>query len=98
MPAATAVALLSPLTVTGVLRLAKFPSPSWPNAFHPQHLTVPLASRAQVWYPPAATAVAPLSPLTVTGVVRLVSVPSPSWPYPFHPQHLTVLSPSRAQV
>jgi len=27
-PAAIAVALLSPLTVTGVLRLAEFPSPS----------------------------------------------------------------------
>ena len=36
-------------TPTGAVRLVAVPSPTWPSSFHPQHLTLPAAVRAQVW-------------------------------------------------
>lgn len=68
LPAATDVALLMPLTVTGVVLVVVLPLPSWPCPLMPQHVTVPLPVIAQVWLLPAASAVASLTPLTVTGV------------------------------
>ena len=64
------------------------PSPSWPSASLPQHLTAPPPVSAQVWEPPAVIAPTPLPrPLTATGVRRFVVVPSPSWPKMLLPQH-----------
>ena len=48
-PAAIAVALLMPTTVTGMDELLVVPSPSFPAPLLPQHCTAPLASTAQVW-------------------------------------------------
>ena len=45
----------------------------------PQHLTPPVAVRAQVWLYPAALAVTPLDSLeTSTGIQRFFCVPSPN--------------------
>ena len=79
-----------PTTSTGVGREVLVPSPSWPKALYPQHLTPPLIVSAQMWCQPAAMAVTPeLKPTTSTGVVQLVVVPSPSAPESLNPQHLT---------
>ena len=45
---------LSPISPAPSPRLVVSPRPSWPLAFVPQHLTVPLSRRAQVWAAPAA--------------------------------------------
>src|SRR5437588_329975 len=82
--------LVSPTTSTGVERLVRVPSPSWPQPLSPQHLTPPALVTAQVCKPPTAMAETPLaSPETSTGVERLVVVPSPTCPQAFQPQHLT---------
>jgi hypothetical protein len=74
------VAVLIPITDTGMYELAVDPFPSSPSPLTPQHWTAPLASNAQVVASLEATAVALLIPLTVTGVLELVVVPSPSSP------------------
>src|SRR5450759_4822627 len=79
-PAAIAVALVIPLTVTGIELYPAVPFPSSPEALEPQHLTVPPARTAQLWYQPAATAVAVVIPLTATGIELVVVVPFPSSP------------------
>ena len=48
-PAATATALLMPLTDTGLVEPAVVPLPSCPSVFLPQHCTVPSAMSAHVW-------------------------------------------------
>jgi hypothetical protein len=66
-PAATSTAEEMPLTPTGTTvdvaeafgsggkKPKKFPLPSWPSKFSPQHLMVLLVSAAQEWAKPAAT-------------------------------------------
>src|SRR5690606_18282270 len=99
-PAAMAATpLCSPTTPTDVRRLAFVPSPNWPSALSPQHLTPPAVVRAQVWRFPAVMALMPLcSPTTPTDVSRLTFVPSPTWPPSLSPQHLTPPSVVIAQV
>src|SRR5439155_12116393 len=90
LASSAATPLASPETATGVWRSVVVPSPSWPSALRPQHLTPPALVSAQVWKSPAEIAATPLgSPETATGVWRSVIVPSPSWPEPLSPQHLT---------
>src|SRR5207244_5510751 len=87
-PVTTAwIPLVRPDTSTGTVHLIPQvrPSPSWPTAFAPQHLTPPELVSAQVSAPfgPSlvAIAVTPLtSPDTSTGVSAAFMVPSPSWP------------------
>ena len=38
-------------TAVGVLRLVVSPTPSWPSALYPKHLTVASPSNAHVWAP-----------------------------------------------
>ena len=56
-------------TGTGTLLLVVVPSPSSPEKFWPQAMTVPSSSRARLWLPPPASARRPLRPLTPTGSV-----------------------------
>ena len=85
-PAASAIAVLIPITAAGACRSVVVPSPTWPLVFVPQHLTVPLPRSTQVCdAPPAATATGPVPMLKlgrVTGTDEPVVVPLPSWPYP----------------
>ena len=77
--------LVSPLTCVGVRRLSRVLSPTWPDAFNPQHFTAPVFSNAHVWSEPAVMAVTPLvSPITCAGtaVSLLVLALWPTWPYP----------------
>jgi hypothetical protein len=67
-PEETEVAVLMPLTETGVYWLLVEPLPNRPELPDPQHLTVPPERTAQLWEPPAETAIAVLMPLTETGV------------------------------
>src|SRR5437867_62287 len=63
-PAAIAVTLSSPGTVTGersLARVAAEPTPICPLKFLPQHFTVPLSMRAQVWPLPVVIATALLT-------------------------------------
>ena len=80
LPAVIAVAVLMPLTNTGVVESAFVPLPNVPDWFKPQHFTAPLASNPQVLLAPAATAVAVLIPITDTGVLEAVRVPLPNSP------------------
>jgi hypothetical protein len=78
-PAVTVLAVVIPVTETGVVlhgRLRQVsgpvlvPLPSWPATFLPQHFTVPSDRTAQVWkLSESATSVAVVIPLTATGVV-----------------------------
>src|SRR5215210_6575416 len=81
-PAATAaMPLVSPAASTGAVRTPDVPSPSCPEPFAPQHLTVPALATAHVSSPPAAIADAPLvRPATSTGVEPGEPVPSPNSP------------------
>src|SRR5439155_9540199 len=97
-PAATATLGGRWDTTTGNLLLSKFPLPSCPVAFSPQHLTTPLALTAHVWLIPPANATMPVSGRshvasahTRAGVLLVPSgaVSLPSWPFVFSPQHLT---------
>src|SRR5439155_22999958 len=72
------------------------PLPNWPWALAPQHLVVPSASNAHVWFSPALSATALARPVTTTGVDVLVVVPLPNWPKALAPQHLAVPFPSNA--
>ena len=56
------------------------PSPIWPQLFLPQHITLPLVSKAHEWIQPREILDADLMPETFTGMVRSLVVPSPSWP------------------
>src|SRR5438874_2485621 len=76
-PAVTATAPVTPRTRTGVVELAVVPSPSWPNAFSPQHCTVPSPRSAQVCCHPALTSTASVIPTTCTGVAEVVVIPLP---------------------
>ncbi len=68
-----------PVTGVGVDRDCVVPSPSWPEAFDPQHRSAVELSMAQVWLSPAATARTPeVMPGTATGVRDSTAVPSPS--------------------
>lgn len=67
-----------PHTVTGVSLVVVVPSPSWPQAFWPQHFVTPERVVAHEWKLPAVTEVTPVSnPVAVTGVRLQVVVPSP---------------------
>lgn len=96
LPAETDVAVVIPDTLTGVVRYASVPSPSWPAPLSPQHLTVALLSLAHVCSSPPETAVAVVIPDTATGAFEFVVVPLPSWPSSLAPQHRTVPSASAA--
>src|SRR5438309_1483179 len=84
------------VTLTGLLRLVKVPSPSCPLLFSPQLQTVPSALRARMklpgegWAtsppPPPAMAMAPERLETGPGVALSMSVPLPSCPYWLPPQ------------
>ena len=64
------MAVLMPLTETGVDWSVVLPLPSCPLPASPQHLAVPPERTAQVWEDedPIETEVAVLMPLTETGV------------------------------
>src|SRR5690606_33047667 len=100
VPAVMASAPLpSPATVTGSGRMMVLPSPSWPDAFAPQHFTAPPAATAQLWNAPVLRAVTPLSsPGTAMGVERNQGSLSPSCPLPLLPQHCTPPASVRAQL
>src|ERR1035437_6029596 len=66
--------------------------------FQPQHSTLRLERRAQVWRPPALTWVAFVTALTITGVKLGVLVPLPISPLSLSPQHSTLRLERRAQV
>src|SRR2546430_17113024 len=91
-PAVTAMAVVIPVTRTGVTELNEVVagSPSWPESLRPQHSSVPSGKRAQVWKPPPETAAAPPTPGTATRGAGLVVGPSPSRPEAFSPHHRTV--------
>jgi hypothetical protein len=74
------VAVVMPMTATGVELSVVVPSPSSPKALRPQQLTEPPVRRAHVSLPPAEIAVAVVMPLTATGVELFVVVPLPSSP------------------
>ena len=60
LPAATATASVSPETWMGDVSNSPIPLtplPSWPEAFEPQHCTVPSSFTTQVWSPVAAEAI-----------------------------------------
>src|SRR5664280_2453029 len=95
------MALVIPLTATGVELSVVVPSPSWPYPFQPQQATPPPASRAQVSLEPAVIAVAVVIPLTATGVELVTprpDIPLPSSPYWLSPQQVTPPPARRAQV
>ncbi len=78
LPALIWVALVSPLTMTGLELLVPGiapPLPSWPLSSLPQHSTAPSERRAQVWKAPALTAIAETL-LTTIRSGALVRVPS----------------------
>ena len=76
-----ATPLVNPLTFTGVLRLLLVPSPNWPRAFPPQHLTPPLLGSAQGGLLLSLTAPPPLfSPITSTLTNLLVPMLSSTLP------------------
>src|SRR5262249_22349268 len=81
-PSATAFVVPAKPTTCWGTELTEFdPSPSWPNAFAPQHFTPPDVTTAQVWSPPAAIATAPLvGPTTPTAAISFGSPGWPSWP------------------
>src|SRR4051812_11624063 len=96
--ALTVVAVLRPTTVAGFVLAIVVPSPIWPEALKPQHLTWPSESAAQEWDWPPEIVVAFEIPNTETGAARFVAVPSPSCPTPLEPQHLTAPDGSAAHV
>ena len=76
----------------------KFPIPSWPEWFAPQHNTTPEAVRAQVWSAPATTCAAFTIPDTSTGDHASLVVPSPICPEALAPQQRTRPPPTTAQL
>ena len=44
-------------TNTGVVRIVRLPSPSWPELLYPQAQRLPSALSAKLWYAPPDTAV-----------------------------------------
>ena len=67
-PAVIAVTPVRPLTATGVDELVVVPLPSWPEELRPQHLTVPVVSRAHECRPAGRDRATAVRPLTATGV------------------------------
>jgi hypothetical protein len=97
------VAFRTPGTSAGIAKppavpFPTVPRPNWPFASFPQHCTVWLESRAQVWRYPAEMVVALLIPTTGTGVEEPVNLPLPSWPKSLYPQHCMPPSAKSAQV
>ena len=92
------MAVVMPLTSTGVELSVVVPLPSSPYQFSPQQRTEPPARRAHVWKPPEAIASAVVMPLTATEVELSVVVPLPSSPYQFYPQQRTEPPVRSAQV
>jgi hypothetical protein len=74
------VAVVIPLTTTGIELFVVVLSPSWPESLEPQQETLPPARSAQEWYQPAMTSAAVVIPLTGTGTELPVVVPLPSSP------------------
>src|ERR1700757_2762547 len=91
------MAVLIPVTDTGIGEFVNDPSPSAPYWLKPQHLIAPLASSAQLCRSPIAIALAVLIPVTVTGGYEIVLDPSPS-PWVLDPQHWTEPLTSSAQL
>src|SRR4051812_11498513 len=76
-------------TVTGLEASVWVPSPSWPQMFQPQHLTLPVDISAHVWLEPPTSCVTPeLIPTTFVGEFLFIVLPSPSWLRSFCPQHI----------
>src|SRR5580704_209938 len=111
-PALMWVALVIPLTATGVALQAPpqsgpavVPSPSSPSVLSPQHSTSPPASSAQTPPPPALIWVALVIPLAAIGVARQPPpqsgppmAPFPNSPKVLRPQHSTPPPASNAHV
>ena len=72
--AVTRVALLIPVTGTGVVESALVPLPSCPKPLDPQQAMVLSLRVAQVWDHPPLTLVALVMPVTGTGVLELALV------------------------
>ena len=79
------------MTATGDDESVVVPSPSWPEAFDPQHSTAPPEARAHMDRSPAEIAVTPVSPATVTAVSAIPA-------FGVCPQHLTVPFESKAHA
>src|SRR2546423_14504430 len=60
LASSAATPLASPETATGVWRSVVVPSPSWPAAVWPQHLTPPALGGAEGWYSAAGDDCKPL--------------------------------------
>ena len=77
-PAESATTPCKPGTGVGLNAVVRVPSPSCPNAFQPQHCTVPPVISAHVWYQPEVIAVAPTSTgePPATSVEFVVPLPS----------------------
>ena len=80
LPMETEIAVLIPVTETGVALSVVVPLPSWPLKLRPQHCTPPPLRTAQLWLLPAATATAEVTPTAVTGRALFTVEPLPSWP------------------
>ena len=88
-----------PNTRAGVVRSAKSPVPSCPEAFAPQHWTVLSARSAQACDQPASICTAVVMPRTGVAVrPRPPGPPSPSCPALLSPQQETRPSRRRAQA
>src|SRR6185295_11807774 len=74
---------------TGVNEGVVDPFPSWPLEFAPQHLRLPLASRAHVENCPVATWLTFVSPGTVSGTKEFVVELFPNCPSSLEPQHFS---------
>src|ERR1700761_6315395 len=93
-PARTALILvpLGSLTLTGVLRRLKLPSPTWPKVLLPQASSAPALVSATLWLQPARieVTVTPAGIFTLTGARKsVVPLPLPSSPSLFVPQPRT---------
>ena len=93
-PARTALILVpfGSLTLTGVSRRLKLPSPSWPRALLPQASSAPVVVSATLWSQPARieVTVTPAGIFTLTGARTSVApLPLPSSPSSFVPQPRT---------
>src|SRR3954454_6747846 len=82
----------------GVRRVLVVPSPSWPNAFHPQQYASPAVLRPQLCRPPAESFAKAIPVPTGAGVVWAVLVESPSCAQLLLPQQYAVPWTLRPQV
>lgn len=88
-PAAIAMTLVRPETVTGLVRFVVLPSPSWPREFEPKAFTVPSERSTSTCSLPEAIAATFVRPVTSSGVRLSLVVPWPSWPEAPRPQAKT---------